>query len=67
MDRIRSIFTHIVIRKLIAAGLSVGFFAVVRPEDEVPLWIVAILAIMFYECLQFDQNIQTSEKDRRTP
>ena len=37
-----------VFRKLIAAGLTIGFFAVVRPDNVPAIWNTSMFSIMFY-------------------
>ena len=37
------------IANLAAAGLTVGFFAAVRPEKTPSMWIVALFAIAFFQ------------------
>lgn len=38
------------IKKGIAAGIAIGFLALVQTQEHPPLWIMAFLAIGFYEC-----------------
>ena len=37
-----------VFRKLIAAGLTIGFFSVVRPDHIPAMWNTSMFSIMFY-------------------
>ena len=42
--------TEIWTRKGIAAGITVGFLALVSTTEQPPLWIVAAIAVGLYEC-----------------
>lgn len=51
-----------VFRKLIAAGLTIGFFAVVRPDHIPSMWNTALFSIMFYIILDLGMADSFPEK-----
>ena len=51
-----------VFRKLIAAGLTIGFFAVVRPEQIPSMWNTSLFSIMFYTILDLGMADSFPEK-----
>ena len=48
-----------------AAGIVTTFFALIRPQEQPPMWFIVVFGLVMYECILWMFRIQRKVKRER--